>query len=83
MIRNFFQTCDYENGYLKAISDIKNWISNHSQSLKYNKCVNLKDIISLLNFFEQNREDFIKIGEDLEIGFQREGKIIRYFLINK
>ena len=83
MIRNFFQSCDYENGYSKAIQDVKNFFNQHSASLKYNKMFNSKDIISLLSFLEKERDAFMKYGEDLEVSFKREGKKITFFLPEK
>lgn len=83
MIRNFFEACDYENGYSKAIQDIKNFFNKHSVSLKYNKLFNSKDILSLLSFLEKERDAFMKYGEDLEVSFKRNGKQIEFYLTDK
>lgn len=80
MIRNFFQSCDYEHGYSKAIQDIKNFFYHHSESLKFNKMFNSKDILSLLSFLEKERDTLIKYGEDMEVSFKRNGKRVEFFL---
>ena len=80
MIQNFFQSCDYENGYSKAITDIKNFFENHSSSMKMWKLYNSKDILSLLTFIEKERHIFRENGGDIELGFKKEGKNTIFFL---
>ena len=80
MIRNFFESCDYEHGYSKALSDVKNFIISHSNLMKYERMFNAKDIMALLSFLEQNRDEFMKWGEHLELRYKREGKKLSFSL---
>ena len=77
MIRNFFQECDYENGYLKAISDIKNWFWKHSSSLKYYKGYNEKSITAILSAMEKNSDTMMRFAEDTEFIIYKDNKNIR------
>lgn len=67
MIRNFLETCDYEHGYKKAITDIKNWFDRHSESIRYFRMFNKKGIHQILSEIEKNSDTFIEKGEFTEI----------------
>ena len=77
MIRNFLKECDYDNGYRKAISDIKNWFDIHSNSLKYNKCYNEKSISAILSAMEQNSEVMLKYADFAEFIIYKDKKNVK------
>lgn len=79
MIRNFLESCDYEQGYSKALIDVRNFFEKHSASMKYNKLYNQKSIEALLLALQQNRNDFMELGEDLELSFKKEGSKITFY----
>lgn len=72
MLCKFLQSCDYENGYLHALSDVKNWFERHSISLKTSRMYNQKNIEMLLNTISKNAVIFQKYGEDTEMYFKHE-----------
>lgn len=67
MIRNFFQSCDYDNGYSQALLDIKNWFWRHSASLKYYKMYNQRSIDMLLSAISNEHEILQKYGDFTEV----------------
>ena len=77
MIRNFLQECDYNNGYKKAISDIKNWFDMHSSSLKYYKCYNEKSIYAILSAMEQNSDIMQQYADFTEFIIYKDKKNIK------
>ena len=82
MIRNFLESCDYEQGYSKAVSDIKNYLESHTETLKWHNMSNLKGICELLSLFEKERDMLIKYGSDIEVIAEYSGKK-RILSINK
>lgn len=58
MIKNFLESCDYENGYTQALVDVQNWIDRHSTALKSNKLFNHKGIHNLLAAMYKYRDVF-------------------------
>lgn len=74
MIRNFLESCDYEYGYTKAVSDIKNYLESHSETLKWHKMNNLKGICEILSLFEKEHDTLLKYGPDIEVIVNYEGK---------
>ena len=79
MIRNFLESCDYEQGYSKALTDVRNFFEKHSAAMKYHKLYNQKSIEALLLALQQNREMFMEFGEDLELSFKKEGNTITFY----
>ena len=67
---------NYRSGYTKALLDLKGWIENHSDIMKYSKMFNQKKIISLIQGFIDNRDLVIKYGDMTELVITKEGKII-------
>lgn len=63
MIQNFLQACDYENGYTKALLDIRNWFERNSDFLRLAKMYNKKGINALLKGMLDNRTAFMDMGE--------------------
>ena len=63
MIQNFLQACDYENGYTKALLDVRNWFERNSDFLRLAKMYNKKGINVLLKGMLDNRTTFMDMGE--------------------
>ncbi len=76
MIRNFLESCDYENGYIKALLDAKNWFEQHSDSLRFARMYNAKGIPQILDCMMKNHTKMMDLGEDFEIFIKREDKKI-------
>ena len=76
MIKNFLQSCDYENGYRKAISDIRNWFENHTETMKHNRLFNHRGVIDILSAMERYPDKMIAYGEDTMFKLTNDGKII-------
>jgi len=76
MIKNFLESCDYENGYKKAVSDIRNYFQSHSESLKFHRMFSCKGIMKLLAAMEKNSDAMMQSGEDVSFKITKENKII-------
>ena len=74
MIRNFLQSCDYENGYTKALIDVLNWFERHSDCLRYTKMYNKIGVEAMLRGMLNNREMFMDFGEMTEFKVIRDEK---------
>lgn len=74
MIKNFLQSCDYENGYRKALEDVKAWFSSHSVALGHYRMYNRKGVEKILSELSAKWESFIEEGEDMEIIVRKEIK---------
>ena len=73
---NMFASCDYAHGYRKAISDVKDWFSQHSTAIKYEHLYNEKGIDALLSCMEREHEYMQQIGANLELYIRKNGKKI-------
>lgn len=75
MMVNFLKSCDYENGYRKALEDVVNWIERHSESLKHSKLNNRNGIIRLMKAMWSNCDVMMKYGENTEIMLMPDGSL--------
>lgn len=73
---NMFASCDYAHGYRKAISDVKDWFSQHAEAIKYARLYNEKGFDALLSCMEREHEYMQQIGANLELYVRKNGKKI-------
>ena len=66
----------YNQGYSRALLDVKNWIEKHSISLKQNKMFNEKGIIALLKAMGDNEETFEKYGDETEFTVTSDKRVV-------
>jgi hypothetical protein len=84
MIQNVLTACDYENGYTKALIDVKNWFKKHSISMNYYKMYNQKNIEMLLNAICKGAYVFQQYGEDTEMTFeQNKNRVSKVFITQR
>ena len=77
---NFLAECDYAHGYQQALTDIKNWFNQHSESIKYYKMFNHEGVLAILSAMEMNAETMQKYGEDTEFRFEIKDKKLRLWI---
>lgn len=58
---------DYEQGYFKALVDVKNYFDSHSDTLKHLRMYNSKKIPLLLDAFIRYHEKMIKVGDAIDL----------------
>lgn len=83
MIQNVLAACDYENGYIKALNDVKNWIEKHSIAMKYCRMYNQKNIEMLLNAICKGAYVFQQYGEDTEMTFEHKKNVVTKVCITR
>ena len=76
MIENFMKSVDYENGYKKALSDVKNYIQKHSDTMKLNKLTNCKGFIKLLSAMAKYWNEMLTHGENASFVLTNEKEIL-------
>lgn len=74
MLTRYIESQIYRNGYAKALLDVKNWFERHSQSLKWCKMYNSKNIEMILSAISQNAEAFQEFGDDTAVFFKCDPK---------
>ena len=57
----------YVQGYTKALLDVLNWFKSHSDALKRYKAYKQKDIEGILQAMLNDRQTFMKYGENVII----------------
>ncbi len=77
---NFLAERDYAHGYQKALSDVKNWFNNHSDTLKYHRMFSSTGVLTILSAMEKNSEIMQDCAEDTEFNFKVENKKLKVFV---
>ena len=65
---------DYEQGYFKALVDVKNYFDSHSTILKNLRMYNSKKIPLLLDAFIRYHEKMIIVGDQIDLKLTADGK---------
>ena len=74
MIKNFMEESLRQEGYFKAFLDFKNYLSNHSESIKRNKLFNQKGINILIDGFLNNLDYCMEYGDYVEFIYNADEK---------
>lgn len=70
MIFSFVESQIYRDGYQKALLDVKDWFERHSNSLKWCRMYNRKDVEMLLNAICKGADTFMEFGDDTAVYFE-------------
>ena len=73
-MESFIEYSNKREYYSSCLSDIYCYLSRHSISLKNNKMNNMKGVLAILMGLQENIDEFIKQGEDIEL-IVKDGKI--------
>ena len=65
---------DYNQGYFKALVDVKNYFDSHSDMLKHLRMYNSKKIPLLLDAFIRYHEKMIIVGDQIDLKLTADGK---------
>ena len=76
MIESFVKSLDYENGYIQALLDVKDYIQQHSETLKRNRLSNCKGFLKLLSAMAKYWNTMLTYGADASFILTNEKEII-------
>lgn len=65
---------DYNQGYFKALVDVKNYFDSHSDVLKHLRMYSSKKIPLLLDAFIRYHEKMIIVGDQIDLKLTADGK---------
>lgn len=63
---------NYERGYFKALLDVKNLLENSKRAVSSQRLNNFDTAIKVIEYCIKNKDEFMKLGGDLEFYFHVE-----------
>lgn len=66
-MRSFLSYAERRCNYLDCLSQLDNFLSSHSEDIKFRRMNNIKGVHQIIAEIEENIDEFIKYGEEAEI----------------
>ena len=66
-MRSFLSYAERRCNYLDCLSQLDNFLSSHSEAIKFRRMNNIKGVHQIIAEIEKNIDEFIKYGEEAEI----------------
>lgn len=72
---SFYEETQKRKYYINCLSDIQNYLENHSEVMKRCKLNNQKGLLKLIKAFVYRVDDFCMYGDNVELHLDNNGEI--------